>query len=581
MNRKILAISLVFLFLTALGFRFALKDDGPPQKISRSEIYKNKIMAFCTPDWSLLNIDSLGSSITPLPGWGDYRWNIATPDDSARFYFNQGINMYYAFHIIESMASFKKAEQFDLNNPMIFWAQALAFGPNINDFAYVESAEAFALAQKAKSLSANSTPKEKALIDAMLVRYSSDTSLNRATLNARYGAEMQKAYSNFNNDADVSTLYADALLVQHPWEYWKHSGEAHPWTPEILSVLEKTLQLSPEHPGANHYYIHATEASNNPGRALASADRLGKLMPEVSHMVHMPSHIYIRTGNYDKGVRVNEMSVNGYNNYLKLYPAVVNNMPLYLIHNVHMQAACAMFNPNYAYSFKSAMAARTSFDTAFLSLAAPLGSFIQYVYMTPEMVNVRYGKWNEILESPKLSDNHVYAKVLWHWAKGMANANTGRMLAAQESLKKMKKNMEHPDLKIILSPFNSVHSAGLVAQKLLEGTIFEKTGDMKKAIAAYREAKDFEDALIYTEPRDWLIPTRHYLASALIKTNAYAEAEKILIEDLKQNPSNYYALQGLVNVSLLQKKDREASSYKRLLNEAFKQPDMTHPALLY
>lgn len=581
MSRKLILYSLVFVFLIAMGFRYALEQTFKLQPVSRAEIYKNKMMAFCTPDWSLLNIDSLGNTITPLPGWGDYRWNIAASHDSAVFYFNQGINMYYAFHIIESMASFKKAGQFDENNPMVFWAQALAFGPNINDFAYTESAEVFALAQKAKSLSANATPKEKALIDAMLVRYSLDTTLSRQTLNARYGEEMKKAYASFSNDADVSTLYADAILVQHPWEYWKHNGEAHSWTPELLTVLEKTLRLSPNHPGANHYYIHATEASPNPGRALASADRLGTLMPEVSHMIHMPSHVYIRTGNYDKGIRVNEMSVRGYNNYLKLYPAVANNMPLYLIHNLHMQAACAMFNPNYEKAYKSAMAARTSFDSAFMSLQPPLGNFIQYVYMTPEIVNVRYGRWKEVLQSPMVSDSFVYAKILGHWAKGLANANTGRMLAAKENLQMMKKHMQNSDLKIVMNPFNSVHSAGLVAEKILEGAIFEKTGDMKKAIAAYREAKDFEDALIYTEPRDWLIPTRHYLANILIKTKSYAEAEKLLKEDLKQNPSNYYALQGLVDLSLLQKKHKEVDLYKKQLTAAFRQPDMKQPSLLY
>lgn len=581
MSRKVFSLSLLVVLISALGFRYALLQHAAPSQLSRADVYKNKIMAFCSPDWSLLNVDSLGHSMTPLPGWGNYRWNINTSDDSARFYFNQGINMYYAFHIIESMASFKKAGEFDDSNPMIYWAQALAFGPNINDFEYKESAEALALAQKAKSFSESSSPKEKALINAMLVRYNADTSLNRATLNARYGEEMKKAYTAFGDDADISALYADALLVQHPWEYWKHNGDAHPWTPEILSVLEKALQLSPDHPGANHYYIHATEASNDPGRALASADRLGQLMPEVSHMVHMPSHIYIRTGNYDKGVKVNEMSVNGYNTYLRLYPAVANNVPLYLIHNVHMQAACAMFNPNYTYAYKSAMATRASFDTAFMSLPAPLGNFIQYVYMTPEIVNVRYGKWNEILQAPKLSDSFVYAKILWHWAKGLANANTNRIQSAKEHLIKMKKNMRDPDLKIILTPFNSVHSASLIAVKLLEGTILEKTGDMEKAISAYREAKDFEDALIYTEPRDWLIPTRHYLANALLKSKAYAEAEKILEEDLQQNPSNYYALQGLVDATIAQKKHREAETYRKRLHEAFKQPDMGKAALLY
>ncbi|MEO5984598.1 MAG: hypothetical protein ABIP80_03780, partial [Ferruginibacter sp.] len=186
MNWKLIVFSLVFVFLTVFGFRYAMEQSDVPKFLTRSEVYKNKIMTFCTPNWSLLNIDSIRNSITPLPGWGNYRWNIVTSSDSARFYFNQGINMYYAFHIIESMASFSKAGEFDENNPMIYWAQALAYGPNINDFSYVESAQALVLAKKAKSLSANSSLKEKALIDAMLVRYSSDTSINRTTLNALY-----------------------------------------------------------------------------------------------------------------------------------------------------------------------------------------------------------------------------------------------------------------------------------------------------------------------------------------------------------------------------------------------------------
>jgi tetratricopeptide (TPR) repeat protein len=445
----------------------------------------------------------------------------------------------------------------------------------------MQSAEALALAQKARDLSESASPKEKALINAMLVRYSADTSISRATLNAWYGEEMKKAYAAFPNDADVSALYSDALLVQHPWEYWKHSGEAQPWTPEILAVLEHTLKISPEHPGANHYYIHATEASTHPGRALPSADRLGRLMPEVSHMVHMPSHVFIRTGHYEKGVRVNEMSISGYNAYTKIYPAVANNTFLYLIHNLHMQTACAMLRPNYALSLRSAFEARNSFDTSLMLAEAPLGNFIQYVYMSPMIVNVRYGKWNDILNAEKIPDSFKYAKVLWHWAKGLANANTGKMIAAKESLKKMRMNMRYPDLKIVMTPFNSVHSSALVAEKILEGTIFEKTGDLKKAIAAYREAMDFEDALIYTEPRDWMIPTRHYLANALIRTKAYAEAEKLLKQDLQTNPSNFYALHGLATAAKLQRKDKEAASYEALLKKAFTEPDVPGPSLIY
>lgn len=581
MNKKILGAELLLAFLIALGFRYAIQPNTTPAQLTRTDVYKNKLMAFCSPDWSVLNTDSLAATITPLPGWGNYSWKIETKSDSAQFYFNQGINMYYAFHIIESMASFKKAEHFDANNAMILWGQALAYGPNINDFAYTQAAEALQIAQKANEYAQNMPSKEKTLINAMQVRYSADTTISRTVLNAAYADAMKQAYSNYNNDADVATLFADALLLQHPWEYWKHNGEAHPWTPEILAVLENTLKFSPEHPGANHYYIHATEASPNPGRALPSADRLGKLMPEVSHMVHMPSHIYIRTGNYEKGITVNEMSVKGYNNYLNIYPAVANNVPLYLIHNLHMQAACAMFRPNYSFSLKSAIDCIASFDTSFMSLPQPLGNFVQYVYMTPQMVNVRYGKWNEILKDKEMPGNYGYGYVLSLWSKGMAFANTGDVTMAKLNLGRMRQGMNNPDLKIVMTPFNAPFNACIVAEKILEGTIYEKTGDFKKAIISYKQAVKYEDALIYTEPRDWLIPSRHYLANAQIKIKYYAASQNILLEDLKQNPANFYALFAMEQALKKQGKKKESIKFNKEFHQTYKESDLQGPALIY
>ena len=436
MNPKIFFAAAIIITLMALGFRYASKKNIiQPQHVSRESIFRNKIIIQCSPDWNQLDADSLANGISVLPGWGNYRWKISTKNDSAQFYFNQGINMYYAFHIIESMASFKKAQQFDSNNAMIYWGQALAYGPNINDYAYSATPDAFAAAQKARSLKSTCTPKEKELIEAMAVRYSTDSSISRASLNQQYADAMKKSYGRLMNDADVSTLYADALMLQHPWDYWKHNGDAEPWTAAILSVLEGTLIKHPEHPGANHYYIHSVEASGNPQRALPSADRLGRLMPGVAHMVHMPSHIYIRSGNYKQGSLVNEMSVKGYNNYLTLYPNVQNNAPLYLIHNLHMQSACAMMRANYNYSNNSAIACSKSFDTNFLSMPAPFGTYMQYLYATPAFINVRYGKWDAILNTAPPQQNHIYAKVLWHWARGMAFAGKNKKTEATAELK--------------------------------------------------------------------------------------------------------------------------------------------------
>ena len=575
MNRKIFFAATIILVLMTAGFRYAAERiNHQPLQVSRENILQKKFIVQCSPDWNLLNADSLANGIGPLPGWGNYRWKISTSNDSAQFYFNQGINMYFAFHIIEAMASFKKAQQFDSNNAMIYWAQALAYGPNINDFAYAATPDAFAAAQKALSLKTNCTGKEKELIAAMAVRYSSDSAVSRASLNQLYADAMKKSHSQFKQDADIATLYADALMLQHPWDYWKHNGNAEPWTPEILTVLEGVLSKYPEHPGANHYYIHSVEASGNPQRALASADRLGRLMPGVAHMIHMPSHIYIRSGNYKKGSIVNEMSVKGYNNYLALYPDVKNNISLYLIHNLHMQSTCAMMRANYSYSNKSAVDCSQSFDTSFLSMPAPLGTYIQYLYMTPAFSDVRFGKWDAILNSMHPQEHHIYATVLWHWARGMAFAGKNKLTEAADELKTMQGKMKAPDMLVVMQPFNAPADAAKVAEKILAGVIAQKENNFSKAILLLKEAVVNEDALIYDEPKDWLLPAREYLGNALLNAGNAVMAEKIFKEDLKENPHNHWALHGLYQALNKQKKTADALRIKKQFDKAFAGADI-------
>ncbi|MGC4102077.1 tetratricopeptide repeat protein [Ferruginibacter sp.] len=572
MRNKIFLFSTLFVLLAAAGFRYAIKKNAPIPHISKAAAYQNKHVLQCSPDWSLLNVDSLAAGIGVLPGWGNYQWTINSKNDSARFYFNQGINMYYAFHIIESMASFKKAQQFDDKNAMIYWAQALAYGPNINDFEYAATPDAYAAAQTAVSLKENCNAKEKALIDAMAVRYSTDSTISRSILNQRYSDGMKKAYGLFKQDADAGALYADALMLQHPWDYWKHNGNAEPWTPEIIAVLEGILKTHPEHPGANHYYIHTVEASKNPERALPSADRLGKLMPAVAHMIHMPSHIYIRSGNYKEGIKVNEMSVSGYNTYYGLYPAVQNNLPLYLIHNLHMQSACAMMRANYAYSNKSALECRQSFDTSFLSLPQPLGNYIQYLYMTPLFNDVRFGKWDAVLSELAPPAQHIYSTVLWHWARGMAFAGKNELIKATEELNIVQAKMKEPDMLVVMQPFNAPADAAKVAANILAGVIAEQRNNHAKAIQFLTAAVTSEDALIYNEPRDWLLPARVYLGNALLKAGDAAKAEKIFKEDLAENPHNFRALYGLQQA--LDKQHKDAAAVKKEFEKAFEGADI-------
>ena len=560
------------LFLLA-GFTYS-KINEEPRHISREEAYKNQFTIYCSPDWNELNADSLANHIGVLPGWGTYRWNINTKDDSARFYFNQGINMYYAFHVIEAMASFKKAERFDDKNAMIYWAQALAFGPNINDFEYSATPEAFAAARKALSLDNNCSPKEKALIAAMAARYSMDSTVSRISLNQLYAAAMKNAYNRFAEDADVATLYADALMLQHPWDYWKHNGDAEPWTPELLTVLEGAIKTDSIHPGANHYYIHAVEASKNSKRAMASADRLGKLMPGVSHMIHMPSHIYIRNGEYAKGITVNEMSVKGYDNYLAIYPNVQYNAFLYLVHNLHMQTNCAMMKANYSFSDSSALATRKSFDANYMSAPAPGGTYMQYLYMTPSINNVRYGKWDEILNDPPMDESNVYAVTLWHWARGMAFAGKNNFTKAKNELKIVEEKMKLPDMLVVMAPYNAPADAAKVAARILAGIIAAKQYDYTNAIRLLDEGVAFEDDMIYNEPKDWVLPAREYLGTVLLQSGNASKAVAVFEEDLKENPNNHWSLYGLYQALLKQKKTSAAKMIKNQFDKSFENSDI-------
>ncbi|MEO6230935.1 MAG: hypothetical protein ABJB11_16890 [Ferruginibacter sp.] len=581
MNKYIFIIAICGLLSRVAFTKKHTTVNDQPKYISRQDAYNNKYVMQCSPDWSKLNSDSLAGGITILPGWGNYKWDIATSNDSAGLYFQQGINMYYSFHIIEAMGSFKKAEQFETGNAMIYWAQALSYGPNINDFEYSFTPDAFAAAQKALNLSATCTPKEKALINAMAVRYTSDSTVSRGLLNEKYTAAMAKAYAAFPADADIAALYADAMMLLHPWRYWKHNGDPETWTPLITTVLEKAIKETPLHPGANHYYIHMIEASGNPGRALESANRLAYLMPEVSHMVHMPSHIYIRTGLYSQGMKANEMSLKGYHDYLQLYPEVANNAPLYLIHNLHMQATCALMGAGYSYSEKSAEDTRESFDTSFLSFPAPLGNYVQYVYMTPVFNQVRFGKWDDILQTPSIAEANVFANYLQHWAKGLANARMNNIVEAKKELQYIKEHLSEPDMLVILEPYNAPADAGKIAEKMLEGFIFEQEEKFQDAVLAFREAVKFEDDLIYNEPSDWLLPARQYLGAVLLKAKLYGEAEKIFKEDLTINPANHWSLQGLNTALIKQKQNAAAGKIKLQLDKTIVSNDMKELPIVY
>ena len=580
-------MKIVFLVIAAMIAAFSLFafrfDNNRKQTRSSFDLaeYKKKNIIRCSPDWDELKDWLEETSIPPIPGAGVHKWKISTKHDSAQFYFNQGINMYYSFHIIEAMASFKKAARFDESSPMLHWAQALSYGPNINDYGYTASPEALAASGKAIEFAARATQKEMALIEAQRVRYSYDSSQTRAMLNQLYVDKMKEAYEKFPGDADVAALYADAMMLQHPWDLWMTDGTPKPWTPLIREVLEKILATNPNHPGANHYYIHVMEPSPYAAKALPSADRLGKTNPGLSHVVHMPSHIYLRTGFYQKGIDVNTNAVNSYKRSIPLYAPVTGADFLYIIHNLHMKANNAMLAGNYKVAEAAAKETRESVPVDYLSMAAPIGNVLQYIHMTPVFNQIRFGKWDEILQEPQPDKAHVYSNVLYHFARGLAYSRKNDRNAASHELDAMREFMKDSSLSIPMSPFSAPAVGASVAHYLLLGVIHEDKKLYDGAVRYYKMADSVEATMVYNEPRDWLLNPKHYLGHAYLLKNDGVNAAKVFKKDLLNNNENGWALYGLYKALLLQKKTAEAAKVLARHKTAFSKANIKITSAVY
>jgi hypothetical protein len=573
----------VFLSISALLTAFIIYAFATKQTTTKTDLValKSKSIVKCNPSWEQIESALDDMEIPPMPGAGNYKWKIQTDSDSAQFYFNQGINMYYGFHSIESRASFNKAAKFDAKNPMIWWAVALSYGPNINDMGYVIPPMANEATKQAYSLIDNATPLGKLLIKAMQDRYTEDSVYNKKELNKAYSAAMQKIYKQFPDNVDVAALYAEGLMIEHPWDFWNHDSTHKPWTPHIRKVLEETIKKSPDHPGANHYYIHVMEASPYAAKALPSADKLGRLTPGLSHMVHMPSHIYLRTGHFGKGTAINAASVMKFNEYKKLFPAVTENPFLYQFHNQHMQINCSLMAGNYTTTLQTSNDLKNSFDTAMLSMPAPFGNFIQYWYNTPTLTFVHFSKWPQILELPKPAGHHAYANILYHFSRGMALANTGKVKEAWDEEKSMVPYLNDSSLLVPIENFSPIIEAAKCAKKLLAGTIYLKENKTREAIFHLKQAVELDENMVYAEPRDWMLNPKQYLGTAYLVAKQWQKAEESFRRDLNQNKNNIWSLYGLHQSLIKQNKHTTALAIKKKLNIAMSQSDRKSFKLIF
>jgi tetratricopeptide (TPR) repeat protein len=362
-------------------------------------------------------------------------------------------------------------------------------------------------------------------------------------------------------------------MIMHPWDLYHGDGKPKSWTPLIVSTLEKGLKVNQQHPGLNHYYIHAVEGSTTPQRGVISADKLASLVPGASHMVHMPSHIYIRTGNYSKGIEVNQQALKGYAEYLAIDPNVEKAAFLYLNHNIHMMAACAIMNGNYEFARKTSENCAEEVPVEYHSAEGPMAEFAQYISATPVFAYVRYGKWDELLKVKTIADSSIYLKILDAFGRGVAHSKLGRTHDAERELAFISEQMEkHPKLKV--RAFNTAYEGADVAKHMLAGIIAEQKKEYPKAEEMLRKAAELEENMVYNEPRDWILPPLPYLGQILLRENKFADAEKIFRKDLSFNPNNCWALKGLHLSLIYQGKKKEAARTAELLTKSLKGSDL-------
>ncbi len=540
-----------------------------------SKNYQKASFSFtkCMPTKFMLDIVDTTQQISPLfTNLGNLHYPISTKNERAQAFFDQGVKLSYAFNHAEGHRSFMEAARLDPNAAMAHWGTAFALGPNINDPLPTEERknkinEAMV---KARKLASKSSAKEQALIAALSARYSEDLTKDVAALNMAYMIAMEKVVQQFPKDTNIQILYAASVMNTVPWNYWDKDGNPSPNIKEAKAALEKAMEIDPENPGGHHYYIHMVELPY-PDMGVASADKLASLMPGAGHIVHMPSHIYIRVGRYLDAVKVNQIAILADEDYIAqcfsqgLYPLA------YYPHNIHFLWSSASLLGDSQIAIDAAKKTAEKVPTGEL-VTLP---FLQDFASTPMLAYTRFGKWNEILTIPAPNPEIKHLNLMRHYARGIAFIRKGNSVEAQEELDAIEVLKNDPELETLVATTNNTSNRiANIAYEVVAGELYVLKGDFSKAIEHLENAVEFEDALTYTEPAAWHIPTRQNLGAVLMNTGNFEEAEKIFKEDLDILRQNGWSLMGLHNSLKAQGKLKEAQEIKKEFEQAWQHADI-------
>jgi tetratricopeptide (TPR) repeat protein len=509
-----------------------------------------------------------------LEGLGEYHFDVTTSNPESQYFFDQGLRLVVGFNHSEAMRSFKEAARLDPDNAMAYWGWALTLGRNLNLPMLGNSVDqAWDAMQRAVALKESVSERERDYIEALATRYTPDRSLDREPFDIAYMNAMEKLMNKYPDDLDAAVLYVSAAMNTQPWDYWYEDGAPKGYTTKLIRILQDVIAKNPKHAAAHHYYIHITE-SKKPELSEESADALAALMPGAGHLVHMPSHIFIRLGRYQDAYDTNIKAVKVDADYISqcnaqgLYP--LNYYP----HNIHFLSWSAMFTGRSEDSINAAMQVKDYLEEGVRKTSWGMSEFFR---SQPIFVMVRFGKWQQILELPKPFVKAQFVTGMWHYGRGLAFLHTGRMEEAEKELAELKSytakfNEGLPGYSIVGLRVPKDNLA--IAENLLIGEISAIKGDNEKAIYHLSTAVRLEDSNIYAEPAAWNFPTRHFLGAILMNAGRAKEAEVVYWEDLQHNPNNAYALYGLYQSLAAQGKDKLADEFLVRYQEAWKNSDV-------
>ncbi len=512
------------------------------------------------------------------PGFTGYSRKITTDSAEAQQWFDQGIQLLYGFNHDEAIRSFEKAAEIDPDCAMAWWGSAHARGLHINNpvMGEEQSKLAYETSRKALETLDNETPTERALVEAVAQRYAMPIPEDRRSLDEQYAGAMEKAWHQFPDDADVGALFAESLMNLQPWDLWTLEAAPKGRALEIVAVLEKTMSIAPMHPGANHFYIHAIVASPWPERGTGAAERLVELVPGSGHLVHMPSHIFIRTGRYADAVESNTRAIKADESYFAAAPEP-DFYSLYFMHNVHFLAYAAMMEGRYQTAIDAARKIEELIPPAFLqNYVVVADGFMP----TALHVMVRFGKWDDILNEPEPPEWRFLSRAERHFARSVALSTLGRTDEARTEIALLDKAAEGLTDAWYMGN-NPATEVVAIARKMAEGELAFREGRNDEAFALLREAVTMEEQLKYDEPPGWMQPVRHALGALLLADGRHAEAEGVYRADLVSHPNNGWSLLGLQQSLKAQGKVEEASALDESLEQAWARADVQPTASCY